>query len=479
MMGTMVYRYINFCIKSFWFFWILGAFIFFSFWGWGEGAEKDDVRLIAWLSLVWFSFFLAFSGLSERLFWQLAPFALFFTPNAVNDFWPSSPMADGEGMPFFSYFTHIDIYLCAGVLAYCDFRRRLSYKMVCVFFVFFIFVVTVFLGAIWRADFWRVLQGGYQIRYLFLFFILFLYANPLRYVEGFSGSLRLVFLLIVLEAFVFSVVNGELRLTSGNYGVNSLGHLLAAGVVFSIFQLGGMDRKIGCYALVLILAVGMVATSTRFSLVALMLAISMLCFLRWGRLSGLFPVFSILFCMFFIFFYFFPAGRSMWEGFLVLRDGIDDLDSILITPESSSMVTRLKLWWASLDMLQAHPWLGIGPGVWGFMKTDYGIEFDSVLDPHQDLLNYLVSYGLVFGGAIYFSVFIFPIIRVCKLRRVVAAPPWGWVGIVVVLLFAGATNAVTWKHQISALAYISAFMVIFWSTRFAGYHSQKNIAFRD
>ncbi|WP_095601156.1 O-antigen ligase [Pseudomonas sp. PIC25] len=448
---------------------VLGLFAFLGFSGWGGGRANYDGSVIFFSSLLWFVFLLVVGAISERLFWQFAPFAIFFTPNAVNDFWPSSPMAAGEASPYFSYFTHIDIYLLMGVLAYCDFQQRRPKREVFMFFTFLLIFLVVFLGAIWRGEFWHVLQGSYQLRYLIYLLLLFIYADPFKYEGDFSLSLKAVLILIFFEATVFSLVKSEQRLTSGNYGVNSLGHLMAAGTAFLVLQAGGLSKKIGNYFLALVLILAVLATATRFSLVALFSAFSMIYILKRGKLSSFFFGLSILIGMFVFFISFVPAGESMWEGILTIGQNVDDPSAISVTPESSSMITRLRLWWATLEMIGDHPWLGIGPGVWAFLKVNYGVEFESILDPHQDLLSYLVSYGVVLGGVFFISVFILPIFKVGKLRGLYSGSLWGWVGIILVLLFAGATNAVTWKHQISALAYFSSLMVVFWNSRFVGY----------
>lgn len=457
---------VHLCAKLAFAFFFLSLFFISFLWGWG-GGRGGGGSLIAWLSLFWFVFLLFVGGISERYFWQLAPFALFFTPNAINDFWPSSPMATGEGVPHFSYFTHIDIYLLMGVVAYCNFGRALSLKRFSLLFIMLLAVLVVFLGAIWAGTFWFVLQGSYQLRYFAFLILLFFFASPLIYEKKISASLKIVLFLIVFEALVFSLVKGGARLASGNYGVNSLGHLLAAGAVFFLLQMGPLSKRVVGSVFALILVGAVVATATRFSLVALFFAFSLVFFLKRGSFSSLILCLMILLCMFVFFVSLIPAGRSMWEGFLMLSGSFDDPSAISVTPESSSMITRLKLWWATIDMLVEHPWIGVGPGVWAFLKMDYGVDFDSVLDTHQDFLNYLVSYGLILGVVSYIGIFVYPVLILYKLRRCGVDFPWAWGGMLIVFLFAGATNAVTWKHQISALAYMSAFMVVVGGGRFA------------
>lgn len=103
-----------------------------------------------------------------------------------------------------------------------------------------------------------------------------------------------------------------------------------------------------------------------------------------------------------VFFNYVPAGISMLDGMELVSENYSDPSSILVTPESSSMITRLILWLGTFDMIKEHPGLGVSPGNWAFHKQQYFIPFEDILDPHQDLLNYLSSYGVLPGAYFYF-----------------------------------------------------------------------------
>ena len=65
--------------------------------------------------------------------------------------------------------------------------------------------------------------------------------------------------------------------------------------------------------------------------------------------------------------------------------------------ESGNQQTRLNLWQSSLDGIGAHPWLGFGPGNFGKMMEDHGVEgfYDSRAHAHNDFLMHAVNAGLL------------------------------------------------------------------------------------
>lgn len=416
---------------------------------------------LVYASFLGFLAFLIVGLVSERRYWQFAPYVFLFIPNAVNDLFPSAPMSTGADAPYFSFFTHIDIYLLAGVLAYCNFNRKISRKKLIFLSSACILAIVVIFVAAMDGRVPNVLLGFFQIRYLIFILVLILFASPYEYVEDFIDSFKIVLLLVVVEAAIFSLLKGEQRLTSGNFGVNSLGHLLAAGVALLLFRFRASRRKILDYVLAFALTISIIATGTRFSLVALMLACLSLYSLKNGRLSSMVIGFFLLCVAGFLLTNFTPFGASIVEGIVMVGDDFDNPSAITITPDSSSMITRLILWWSSIDMARDNLLLGVGPGVWSFLKTDYGIVFESILDPHQDILNYIVSYGILCGLVWFLTIFALPPYMVYKFKYSYGSWNMGLVAIILVFLFAGITNAVTWKHQIAALVYFSSFMIIF------------------
>lgn len=61
----------------------------------------------------------------------------------------------------------------------------------------------------------------------------------------------------------------------------------------------------------------------------------------------------------------------------------------------SSMRTRLQLWRASVAMVEARPLTGVGWGQWNWRKSEFGVEFDVLLDPHNGYLWLFAEGGTV------------------------------------------------------------------------------------
>lgn len=426
---------------------------------------------MAMLSLLFFCGLVLVGCINQKLYWYVVPILVLFTPNAINDIFPSMSMSYDPGVPSFSLFTHVDVLLVIGVVRYCDFTKPLNHSALLVGAVVLMLNASVLMGTVFNDNFWRSVMGGYQVRYYSLFYLLFCFADPVVYRKQIAGSIMVSVVLVLLESVVFTWVSGSQRLTSGNYGVNSLGHLFAVVAVVFLSRSFSRLGRLSSYALAGVFCLAVVATGTRFSLLVIFGGYAALLFIRKGNLIYL-PI-SIVFvalCLL-VFVNFIPAGISLLDGFLLVSESYTDPTLITVTPESSSMVTRLTLWLGTLKMVEIYPWLGVGPGSWAFSKPLFSIPFAEVLDPHQDFLSYISSYGIAFGLMFYISVFLVPIFQSFS-KKSRPSGVWFWLAIVVGLLLAGLSNAVTWKHQITALAYMSSLMIVFLKENKSG--SQEN-----
>lgn len=79
----------------------------------------------------------------------------------------------------------------------------------------------------------------------------------------------------------------------------------------------------------------------------------------------------------------------------------------------SSVRTRMALWQASLAMFADRPVVGVGWGQWNWLKAQYGVEFDVLLDPHNGYLWALAEGGVVglivvYGGLLGFLLWLRP-----------------------------------------------------------------------
>lgn len=419
----------------------------------------ENVNINTWISLVYF-LMLFTCGMTngESYFWKVLPFAVISTPNAINDLWPSEFIAGGYDVPTFSVFTHIDIYLLFGVFCFCDFNKKIRCGHFCLMFFCVLFfaltIINVFFIGVGLSLF-----GFFQIRYFFLLLILVLFANPYPYQQYILRSFCLCLILVVFESFIFSVLHFndiDYRLTSGNFGVNSYGHILASGFVLLLLQRSLISNRYLWYLLCLLFFSALAATGTRFSLLVVIGGVTVLLMIKKFKWKFFLPAVVIVFCALFLFS---MLSTSLTENISDIKYSLLNPDYISVTPDTSSMITRLILWNGTLNMIRDYSFLGVGPGGWAMIKNIYGISFNSVFDPHQDILNYIVMYGSPLGLWLYYYLFINPHIQVFRYREKINHLTYAWLSIITCFLIAGLSNAVTWKHQITVLVYLSSFMV--------------------
>lgn len=427
------------------------------------GGEVDEKTIISLLSLVWFGVLAILACTSEKYYWLLAPLAVLFTPNAVNGMLPSSAMGPAAGNPSFSFVTHVDAYLLLGVLLYCNFARKVKPAHLWLVFTVAISFLVLLLSAIAREKFITFWFASFQLRYLFMLLLLFTYARPQDNMKQFASSLLVAAFLVFVEAAIFSFLRGGVRLTSGNYGVNLLGHFFAAMTVFTYFYCRVVESRVTLKIVILvtILTAFVISTGTRFSLLILLAGFGFLIFFRREGVVVKLSLVMVLIVILFLFFMYVPVGVSIRDGILSVWEGIHSGGALTITEDSSSMVTRLMLWLSTVHMISDNSLLGVSPGEWPFLKKEYGIPFDTVLDPHNELLNLLVNYGLV-SGVIHFSiVYLFPLLKGVRIGgRLKDGFPW--FALLVVFFFAGLSNSITWKHQLAFLVPYAALAVLYY-----------------
>jgi O-antigen ligase len=388
---------------------------------------------------------------SEKNYWRISPFIVFFTPNAINDIFPSLPISIDADSPQFSFFTHIDIFLMAGVIAYCDFSK--SSRLV--FWGLLVSVVGIYalvlLSAISSGYGGTALVGGFQLRYLILMMLIFNFSNVTSYNKEFFQSLIFVGLAVIVEAAVFSWLRGHDRLTSGNYGTNAFGHFMAAIFVLSLQRSDFYKRFSSLFALFAFL-LAIYFSATRFSLVATFMAMFIMFIVKYKRID-IFVAFVLVGAVAgFGLLGYTSTGQSVVNGVRLVFESGYDPGYISITPDSSSMVTRIILWSSTISMFLDNFWLGVGGGNWAYLKYDYGVPFDSVFDPHQDMLNYFVSYGAILGGGMFMLIYINPLVRAVRSYKL-SHDQWRCFSVLLVFLICGFTNAVSWKHQLSVLIF--------------------------
>lgn len=406
----------------------------------------------------------------EKWYWAILPIVIMTTPNAINDILPSFYMSKEGAVdtPSFSLITHIDAFLISGLLRYSSLTRSIKIRSTGILVTAALlagWVTFMLLLGIHSELLGATLTGLFQLRYFIMLMLLFMLATPHRHMSTLLLSMLGATILVAVEAAAYTQINGLERLTSGNFGTNPLGHLLAAMTVAALASGRLLDMRLKI-AFFLMATVLIAFNETRFSFVAMLLGIGAMLYISTESATKKLTALIALTFLVATFTLFTPPGQSILAGLSSVLTNLSDLNELPRTEESSSMITRLYMWVQTTSMILDHWISGLGPGQWAFHKEAYDIPFPGILDPHSDLLVYVVSYG--FPGLIFFFIiFILPLWRAYKARNI-AMRTTDHTGdslimlssFVLTMLIAGLTNAVTWKHQIAALVYLSSIALL-------------------
>jgi len=159
-------------------------------------------------------------------------------------------------------------------------------------------------------------------------------------------------------------------------------------------------------------------------------------------------------------------------SFVQLSDNIslDDIlnvkkeaQNIQLNHETSSIITRIKLWSTSIKMIEENPILGVGVGRWNKEKHNYGFTENVLIDSHNDFLAYLSQYGIITGALFIYFMFIFPLIIYFKLKKTnYKSKLMGLSYINGGMFIAAFSNAGSFKHQIYGLLIFNIFCLFFY-----------------
>lgn len=176
---------------------------------------------------------------------------------------------------------------------------------------------------------------------------------------------------------------------NGLYGARAMGPLADPNILATILGAGLVaytgitlasgekHRKFVLTLLCLVIFSGLIATMSRGGLIATLIGICPLLFTTKISLKRLLPALSTAAATALII----PAiaGTSLWSGFIHL-----------IHSNGTSITDRLSLWRASWKMFMDHPWIGSGPGSFGFYYPAYrepmgdqSLGYFAHLDPLQ------------------------------------------------------------------------------------------------
>jgi len=195
----------------------------------------------------------------------------------------------------------------------------------------------------------------------------------------------------------------------------------------------------------------MVMTETRSSALFFVISASVLIFSFKVSKGVVFTTSLLVAGVIFFFYVHSDFGISLNLGLADIVSGKADSD-LYRTGETSSVITRLFTWHKSYDMYLDYYLFGAGPGMWSYLKLDYGIPYVGLLDPHNDIIHYAVSYG-IFGLIFYFLVYLRPIYIYALTSKVKKRSDLLYFSILLLFFLASLANSLTWKHQFAVLVF--------------------------
>ena len=401
--------------------------------------------IISVVSLFYFLNLFIAGFLSKAIWTSMLPLVILTVPNAINDLIPAFYLNDvtKRSSPSLSVITHIDLYLLLG-LRYVKFSNRHNSATIieCQIIIFLVFITLFsnFIGLLYYNDKPYFLYFNLtQLRYLLLAVLIKSVLENLNH-SIFRAWLLIGVLLVLFEAMVFSNIYGRTTLTSGNFGTNTLATTLS--FIFLWLLVGSNDLKIrscaAAFGAILILAW---LTDTRAVAVSLVLALIAFGFLGL-QLSGKVLVLSSV---------------SFFGSVIVLQLGEEILDilsfvtkalnsyenarqAVNITETTSSIVTRLSMWFSAWNMLQEYPF-GTGYSGWHYLSDRYGVVFTMFIDPHNDYLFSLINYGIVASFVYFYVIYFLPLKKYSKRGNKIFLIP------ILFVMSANLTNSNFYKHQ--------------------------------
>ncbi|WP_456415747.1 O-antigen ligase family protein [Thiolapillus sp.] len=427
-----------------------------------KGFHYTAPGAIELVSLCYFSLLCIIGLVKKRYYYLSLPLVIISVPNAINDIFPGHVM----GPPWeinssvFSFITHIEIYLAIGIFRYWNFSENEKDTLPYAFFISSLLAALAIFKFIEYIDTETIgyyTYGLYQIRYILLIIPIAYLFNPNRDFRPFFIGLVAASLLLVVESFITTQLHyGSLsgRLSSGNFATNVYGNMLAALFVFiayagnKLFSSAYYNLMIASVAILLFIS--LILTETRASLISIFPAILLIALYKNSYNKSF--TYIALFIAFIISTYFIYLSIQ----YLIYNEVISD--SYVYQESTSSLHSRFILWSITTNIILDNLILGIGNGVWNYIKYDYGSPFEVLLDPHNDYLMIFASYGII-GLISTFYIYIYPtyksftsINKYSTLGSLVSV-------FIVPLSISAISNANSSKHQLFALL---LFLVIVW-----------------
>lgn len=398
-------------------------------------VTMPDIDAVSILSLILFVLLAPLGLTNERVYLTILVFMIVGFPSAVNNFVPGVYMGEPTelGASIFPFFTHLDVYLLMGIIRYS--RNRFNQDYIKIAPVIAAIVALMFLSFIFNALSSKTLyeaallvMGSFQFRYLVLiyFVLVLLKEQRLKFIA--AGFVLSIFFLLA-ESVVFTYMNDLDRLSAGSIGTNTFGNIVAQLSVFLFF----FSRNYAKFSGTRIILVGTSLTGlliallsgTRMSIISVVIVYAIayvyrkFTFTHFLRIAVLAIVVVVAIFQFQLYENL-PPKYKVWEFVnptmvrTIMAEDQALRTKVPITPESSSIITRVQLYRTSFRMIEEDPIWGIGAGKWNYVKPRFGFDQPILIDSHNGYLALLSQYGIPGGIVIIFFLFVVPALLFLK-----------------------------------------------------------------
>tara|TARA_R110000765_G_scaffold143852_2_gene245599 strand:- start:2064 stop:3542 length:1479 start_codon:yes stop_codon:yes gene_type:complete len=415
------------------------------------------------------------SSVHSKYYFSILAFILLAFPSPIDDIFPSVTISnlDDLNTVVFPIITRIDVFLIFGIILKViktNFKVQvLKLPLIIKLFIlmwFAVFIINLLFSKD-VLDFNLLLAYSYHIRYFILLLILINLYDINVYKKQLIFSLLFSVFFLLIEAYVNSNIKGLDRLSSGSLSLNTFANISAAlGVYFIILLRKGLvNRLYGFFGLGIVIVI-MIASGTRGAFITMGLSYFLFYFIenpnkmfkntiRVGL--GFFAIIAVYFIM--IGKGFVPERYSYEEITKNIeidfsKDHLNEQIKIRVTPETTSIKSRIDLFDASINMIKENSLFGIGSGRWNRYKNKYSSNNNVpkvLLDSHNDYLALWSQYGIPLGSVFAFVIFLYPLVLFKRIKTFNNGPLSYLFVINLTMGIAAISNSGFFKHQVAAL----------------------------
>ena len=440
-----------------------------------------ETNPLSYASLALFIVCLIAGSLSQAHYFTLLVFVLLAFPAPVNDFFPGVFLGDPRevGAAVFPFVTHIDIFLAMGIIRAVISNNRIqsirSPLLLLTLLTMFISISINFIET--DSDFQRLLllQGTYQFRYLAELALLLSFYR----VSGYRNHILLGYMLSVFflfaEALLFTRMSQSPALTSGSLANNTYASIIAAILLFMLvsrknFRFSRTFRLL-LGATIVVAVITIISTGARMAVLAFVVTYFAYRFFRYRKKGDLTRTISwvasvvLLVASVAVLSKYLPKRYNpetiykkihigQWSGNL--------LEWIRIEPswETSSLITRQRLYATSVEMFNRNPVAGVGVGRWNYLKKQYGFPQFLLIDGHNGYLSVISQYGLL-GLPLIYLIYLHAWTLIVRRRNFGVANFLFWLALInAYISISDLSNSGIFKHQIFALLAFNIIMLL-------------------